>query len=115
MRSHASGHRDQPVVVTEARQSRSAEIAQRERRYLVMMGIRVVCFIVTVVLFLNHVGWPAIIPAIGAISLPYFAVVVANARRQTGPSSGFRPYEPYLPERYVPPNGDGPDGGDDRH
>lgn len=64
-----------------------------------MMGVRVVCFIVTVVMFLNHAGWLTVIPAFGAIALPYFAVVVANSRQQAG-SSGFRPYEPNLPARY---------------
>ncbi len=101
MRSRTSSRRDRAHLVTEARQSRSAEIAQRERRYLVMMGIRVVCFVVSVVLFLNHAGWLAMIPAAGAIALPYFAVVVANSRRATG-SPGFRPYQPRLPDRYVP-------------
>ena len=91
--------------MTEASQSRSAEIGQRERRYLVMMGIRVVCFVITVVLFLTHAGWVTVIPAFGAIALPYFAVVVANSRRPTA-SSGFRPYKPNLPERYVPPGGE---------
>jgi hypothetical protein len=91
-------------LVTEARESRSAEIGQRERRYLVMMGIRVVCFVITVVMFLTHAGWLTVIPAVGAIALPYFAVVVANSRRQTA-ASGFRPYQPNLPERYVPPGG----------
>jgi len=93
-------------VVTEAQQSRSAEINQRQRRYLLMMGIRVVCFVVTVVLFVNHAGWLCIIPAAGAIGLPYFAVVIANSR-QPGTSSGFRAYEPNLPERYHA-NGDDP-------
>lgn len=88
-------------MVTEARQSRSAEINQRERRYLVMMGIRIACFIIAVVMFVNHAGWYAMIPAAGAILLPYFAVVVANARRETG-GAGFRPYRPNLPERYPP-------------
>lgn len=64
-----------------------------------MMGIRVVCFVVTVVLFLNHGGWLTVVPAFGAIALPYFAVVIANSRRP-GSSAGFQPYEPRLPERY---------------
>jgi hypothetical protein len=64
-----------------------------------MMGLRLVCFVVTVVLFLNHGGWLTVIPAAGAIALPYFAVVVANSR-QPGSSSGFQAYEPRLPERY---------------
>jgi hypothetical protein len=108
VRSHRSARRDQAYLVTEAHQSRSAEIGQRERRYLVMMGVRVVCFVITVVMFLNHAGWLTIIPAAGAIALPYFAVVVANTR---GPAraTGFRPYRPNLPERYVPP-GEGRDG-----
>lgn len=92
--------------MTEARPSRSAEIGQRERRYLIMMGLRVVCFVITVVLFLNHAGWFSLLPAAGAILLPYFAVVVANARQQT-PGGRFRSYEPQLPERYVPPPDDG--------
>jgi len=65
-----------------------------------MMGIRVVCFVLTVVLFVNHAGWLTVIPAFGAIALPYFAVVIANSRQQAGSSSGFHPYEPNLPARY---------------
>jgi hypothetical protein len=101
--NHRAGARGSDAyLVTEARESRSAEIGQRERRYLVMMGIRVVCFVITVVMFLTHAGWLTVIPAVGAIALPYFAVVVANSRRPTS-ASGFRPYQPNLPERYVPP------------
>lgn len=99
--------------MTEAPPSRSAEIGKRERRYLIMMGIRVLCFVITVVLFLNHGGWFTLLPAAGAIALPYFAVVVANSRQQVGAGRGFRAYEPRLPERYVPPqgtDGSGPSG-----
>jgi len=109
VRSRHHARRDQAYLVTEARQSRAAEISQRERRYLVIMGIRVVCFVVTVVLFLAHAGWVTVIPAIGAIGLPYFAVVVANTRRPAS-SSSFRPYQPNLPERYVPRAGEGAGG-----
>ena len=70
-----------------------------------MMGIRIVCFVVTVVLFVNHAGWFTAIPAAGAIALPYFAVVVANARREVNGTGGFRAYQPRLPERYTPPAG----------
>src|SRR5579859_2265487 len=107
VRGHRSASRDPAYLVTEAPQARSAEISQRQRRYLIMMGIRVVCFVVTVVLFVNHAGWLTVIPACGAIGLPYFAVVIANSRDQTG-SSGFRPYEPRLPARYQPGSSDPP-------
>jgi len=110
VRSRPSTRRDQAHLVTEARQSRSAEIGQRERRYLVMMGLRLVCLVVTVVMFVNHAGWLTAIPAAGAIALPYFAVVVANSRR-SGPVTGFRPYEPRLPERFGGGTGGGGTGG----
>jgi len=112
VRIRRNARRDQAYLVTEARPSRLEEIGQRERRYLVMMGIRVACFIVTVVMFVNHAGWFTVIPAAGAIALPYFAVVVANARREVGGTAGFRPYQPRLPERFVPPGQPGADGPD---
>ena len=66
------------------------------------MGVRLICFAATVIMFVNHAGWLTVIPAAGAILLPYFAVVVANSRR-SGSAEEFRAYEPRLPERYSPP------------
>jgi hypothetical protein len=71
------------------------------------MGIRLICFVVTVVMFVNHAGWLTCIPAAGAILLPYFAVVVANSRRSGG-GQEFRAYQPRLPERYSPPGARSP-------
>jgi hypothetical protein len=94
-------------VVTEAPRPRHEDIAYREKRYLIMMGIRLVCFVIAVIMFVKGAGWLTAIPAVGAIAIPYFAVVFANGGREpTGPSR-FRPYQPKLPERYVPP-GEGP-------
>ncbi|MGO8887596.1 MAG: DUF3099 domain-containing protein [Streptosporangiaceae bacterium] len=94
---------DQPHLVTEARLSLSDDIALRQRRYLIMMGIRAACFLLAVLLFVNHAGWWTSIPAAGAIFIPYFAVVFANGGREpTGPR-GFREYQPNLPERAAPP------------
>src|SRR5260221_14788406 len=89
----------------------SEDIAYRERRYLIMMGIRLVCFGMGVVLFVNGAGWLPAIPAVGAIAIPYFAVVFANGGREPAGRSGFRPYEPNLPQRFAPPSGSQrPDG-----
>jgi hypothetical protein len=93
--------------VTEARRSMSDDIAYRQKRYLIMMGIRLVCFVVAVILFVNHAGWVTGIPVVGAIAIPYFAVVFANGGREPSGTGGFRPYEPSLPARYVPPGQDG--------
>jgi hypothetical protein len=101
--------RQRAQVVTEARPSMSDDISYRQRRYLIMMGVRALCFIVAIVLFVNHAGWLTAIPAVGAIIIPYFAVVFANGGREpTGPSR-FRPYEPNLPMPYAPP-GQSPEG-----
>ncbi|WP_240423960.1 DUF3099 domain-containing protein [Microbacterium halotolerans] len=50
----------------------------RERRYLITMGIRIACLILAVAI--QPYGWYTFVFAIGAIFLPYIAVVSANAR-----------------------------------
>jgi hypothetical protein len=87
------------ALVTDAKRPLSEDIAFRERRYLLMMGIRVLCFILTIVLFVSHAGWFSAIPAVGAILIPYFAVVFANGGREPSNTRGFRVYEPNLPMR----------------
>jgi hypothetical protein len=97
-------------LVTEAARPRSEDIAYRERRYLIMMGFRVVCFVLTIALFAAGAGWFAAIPAVGALVIPYFAVVFANGGREPTSTRGFRAYEPNLPQRYSAPGQTGPDG-----
>jgi hypothetical protein len=100
--------RNQAQLVTEAQVSKSADIAYRQRRYLIMIGIRAVCFVVAVVLYVSHVAWWLIaILVVGAIFILYFAVIFANAGREPASTRGFRPYQPNLPERYAPPDGGG--------
>ena len=43
-------------------------------KYLIAMGIRLVCIVLVFVV----PGWWAVVFAVGAIVLPYFAVVLAN-------------------------------------
>jgi hypothetical protein len=90
-------------LVTEAHRPKSEDISHRERRYLITMAIRVVCFVVAVVLFAQGLGWLAAIPILGAITIPYFAVVVANTGRGAASTKGFRAYEPRLPALNRPP------------
>jgi hypothetical protein len=94
--SHSS-RRSSVHVVTQARPSLSDDIAYRQRRYLLMMGIRALCFVIAVVLFMNHFGWLVAIPAIGAIFIPYFAVVFANGGREPNNTRGFMEYQAKLP------------------
>jgi hypothetical protein len=56
---------------------------QRMVRYTVAMSVRMLCFILVFIV----PGWWMLVCAIGAIVLPYFAVVVANvSMRQAGAS-----------------------------
>jgi hypothetical protein len=100
------GHRNDRNVqlVTQARRSMSEDIAYRQRRYLIMMAFRAVCFGLTILLFINHLGWVAAIPAVFAIFVPYVAVVFANGGREPDNVRGFMEYRPNLPERRVPPS-----------
>ena len=92
-----SGRQPSVHLVTQARRSLSDDIAYRQRRYLLMMGIRSVCFLIAVLLFINHFGWLTAIPALGAIFIPYFAVVFANGGREPDNTRGFMEYRPNLP------------------
>ena len=67
------------VRITSAAASRNADISARQRRYLVSMGIRTVCFVGAIVAASLglHWLWPILIGA--ALVLPYVAVVMANA------------------------------------
>ncbi len=69
-----------------------------------MMGVRAACFLIALVLYVNHAGWLTAIPAAGAILIPYFAVVFANGGREPDASRGFREYQPSLPVRAAHPD-----------
>jgi hypothetical protein len=75
----------------------SEDIAYRQRRYLLMMAIRALCFVIAVILFTNHFGWLAAVPAAGAIFIPYVAVVFANGGREPDNTRGFMEYQPNVP------------------
>jgi len=75
----------------------SEDIKYRQNRYLLMMGIRLLCFVAALLMFVNHLGWLAGIPAVGAIFIPYFAVIFANGGREPDNVRGFMEYRMNLP------------------
>lgn len=81
--------REEIFVITDTSQSRGDSIKGRRRRYLIAMGIRVACFVLMIVLPIPLEG--RLLLALGAIFLPYFAVVAANAydSRLIGSKPGF--------------------------
>jgi hypothetical protein len=64
------------IRITTASTSRHDEIAARQRRYVLSMSLRTVCFIGAVL----TEGWIRWVLVAGAVVLPYVAVVMANAR-----------------------------------
>jgi hypothetical protein len=65
--------------ITSAQTGLSSDLPSRQRRYFISMMIRTACFILTVVLP-SPFRWFALV---GAVGLPYIAVVIANAGRET--------------------------------
>lgn len=82
--------------VTTAHVGRQEDVATRERRYLVMMGIRIACLPPAV--FVD--GWARWIFIAGAVILPYVAVVIANAVSRP-PDGTLTPAEP-VPRAALP-------------
>ncbi|MGH3345970.1 MAG: DUF3099 domain-containing protein [Nocardioides sp.] len=66
---------DRAIRITTASASRQDEIAQRQRRYLLSMSLRTLCFIGAVL----AEGWLRWVLVAAAVVLPYVAVVMANA------------------------------------
>ena len=73
MDRHQSGD---AVRITTASTSRNADIAARQRRYLIAMGIRTACFVAAI--FVAS-GWWRWVLIVAALVLPYVAVVMAKA------------------------------------
>lgn len=64
-------------AVTSLPQAPQDEASRRVRNYWITMGVRMLCFVLTVVV--TPYSWYTWIFAIGAAVLPYIAVVFANA------------------------------------
>jgi len=80
-----------PVNITTASRPRSEDIRGRERRYLVSMGIRTVCFLLVLV---TRGHWFVWVFLAAALILPYVAVVMANAGSSADPAGPDNSYDP---------------------
>jgi hypothetical protein len=64
--------------ITGVRPALSEDVGSRQRRYLISMGIRTVCFLLAIVTS----GWLRWVFFVAALVLPYFSVVIANGGRE---------------------------------
>lgn len=76
LRRHGARHDDEAVRITTAAPSRDVDIAARQRRYVVSMAIRTVCFVAAIAVGPGVLRWVLVA---AALLLPYVAVVMANA------------------------------------
>jgi Flp pilus assembly protein TadB len=95
-----------PIRITTASAGAGADIAARQKRYVITMGIRTLCFLVVAVLAMTHAGpgWLPWIFVVGAVVLPYIAVVMANAASTK--SDGFALRDGSSQDRQLPPGTD---------
>ncbi|MCP9964630.1 DUF3099 domain-containing protein [Actinomadura madurae] len=68
----------------------SEDIGNRQRRYLISMGVRTACFLGAVAAAVAGAPWwLALLMVVGAAVLPYVAVIFANGGREPTASAAF--------------------------
>ncbi len=72
----------EPVRITTAQRSHADDVAGRQKRYLISMGIRTACFLLAVVSIGHWFMW---IFLAASFLLPTIAVIIANANAPTDP------------------------------
>lgn len=70
---------DAPIRITTAGSSPEADLARRQRRYIISMSIRTLCFIGAAIAGMAGITWLWPLLILAAVVLPYVAVVNANA------------------------------------
>ncbi|MCX5196503.1 DUF3099 domain-containing protein [Streptomyces sp. NBC_00249] len=78
--------------ITGARMGLAEDVRGRQRRYVISMTVRTLSVVATVVLW-NVERHVAMVTLAAGVLLPYIAVVIANAGRESTPS---------LPSHFVP-------------
>ncbi|MEN0129487.1 MAG: DUF3099 domain-containing protein [Brevundimonas sp.] len=91
---------DEPEIprITSAPEPLAEDVARRQKRYLIQMGIRVLCFALAVITWHHIPLWLSIVFIIAAVVLPYAAVILANAGRERADAS-----ETFIDPRQIGP------------
>ena len=103
-----SGAHPEVARITSAPQSPQAEMAHRQKRYIISMSIRTLCFVAAIVV---GAGWLRWVLVAAAFVLPYVAVVMANSASPR--VAGTEPFGPGSSHPEIGPGGSpGPIGPD---
>lgn len=76
--NHERGGKASVYRISGARKGLTEDVRARQRRYVISMSVRTLCFLLAVV-FTGPLRWAMLA---GALLLPYVAVVIANAGRE---------------------------------
>ncbi len=79
-----NGKQQEVFRITQARQGLAEDVRGRQRRYVISMSLRTVSVVVAAALW-NTERHVAVVALVLSVVLPYVAVVVANAGRETPP------------------------------
>lgn len=74
-KAHGTDRGSDAVRITTAPESPGREMAHRQKRYMISMSIRTVCFVAAIIAD----GWLRWVLVAAAFVLPYVAVVMANS------------------------------------
>jgi hypothetical protein len=100
-----SGNESEPVLITEAQPSLDEQLSARRTKYLIMMSLRVVCLVLAATFY--HTPWLLAIFVVGAVALPWMAVLIANDRP---PKKALKPHRfgghPDPTKAITPPTSD---------
>jgi len=106
MARHQSGD---AVRITTASTSAAEDIAARQKRYVLAMSFRTVCFVAAIFVTIT---WARVVLIVAALVLPYVAVVMANAGASK--SDGFALVNGDSGAKELPGGtGSGPESGQD--
>jgi hypothetical protein len=98
--------RNEPVLITDADEDPEKELRRREIRYVAMMLFRVGCLIASAFIVVQKPPlwqlWATLL-VVGAVLLPWLAVLLANdrppKRRHHAPSPGSGASQPAIEQR----------------
>ncbi|HMQ65349.1 MAG TPA: DUF3099 domain-containing protein [Arachnia sp.] len=71
------------TLITNANKGLSLDVAERQRRYLITMGVRTACFLA----FLVVPGWWKVVMLVAAAVLPAIGVLLANNTDHHAPAT----------------------------
>lgn len=76
---HGRSGQDDAIRITTAGDNPHADISRRQRKYVIAMTIRTLCFIGAAISGAAGINWLWPFLILGSLVLPYVAVVLANA------------------------------------